>query len=75
MQEYHTKVVSGRKVAGAIWSLVNARCLQHEYVRVLHEALLLPFLVYGSETMIWEERYRWKTSGLLGTVLGEWTEF
>ena len=25
------------------------------YVRVLHETLLVPVLVYGSETMIWKE--------------------
>ena len=34
------KVASGRKVAGAIRSLVNARDLQLEYARVLHEYCL-----------------------------------
>ena len=40
-----------RSVAGAMISLVNARGLQLECVRVLHEGLLVPVLLYGSETM------------------------
>ena len=47
---------SGRRVASAIRSLVNARRLQLECARVLHESLLVPVLVYGSETMIWRGR-------------------
>ena len=39
--ECNRKVVSGRRVADAIRSLVNAR--------VLHESLLVPVLTYGSE--------------------------
>ena len=54
--EYNRKVVSRRMIAGAIRSLVNARDLQLEYVRVLHETLLIPVLVYGSETMLWKEK-------------------
>ena len=46
------KVVSGRRVVGAIRTLVNARSLQLECARVLHESLLVPVLTYGSETMI-----------------------
>ena len=57
--ECSRKVASGRRVAGAIRSLVNARSLQLECARVLHESLLVPVLTYGSETMIWrEERSR-----------------
>ena len=47
-----SKVASGRRVAGAIRSLVNTRSLQLECARVLHESLLVPVLMYGSETMI-----------------------
>ena len=50
--ECRRKVVSGRKVAGAIRFLVNTRGLQLECTRVLHETLLVPVLMYGSETMI-----------------------
>ena len=50
------KVVSGRRVADAIRSLVNARSLQLECARVLHEPLLVPVLLYGSEIMIWREK-------------------
>ena len=50
--EYHRKVVSGRMVASAIKSLVNARSLQLDCARVLHESLLVPFLTYGNKTMI-----------------------
>ena len=42
-------VVSERRVAGAIRSMVNGRSPQLERVRVLHEALLVPFLLYSSE--------------------------
>ena len=50
--ECSRKVVSGRRVAGAIRYLVNARSLQLDCARVLHESLLVPVLMYGSETMI-----------------------
>ena len=45
--ECNRKVASGRRVAGAIRSLVNARDLQLECARVLHETLLVPVLMYG----------------------------
>ena len=45
-------MASGRRVAGAIRSLVNTRDLQLECARVLHETLLAPALMYGSETML-----------------------
>ena len=57
-EECSRKLVSGRKIAGAIRSLVNARNLQLECVRALHESLLVPVLTYGSETMIWREKER-----------------
>ena len=37
---------------------MNARGLQFECVRVLHETLIVPVLMYGSETMIWKEEER-----------------
>ena len=54
--ECSKKVASGRKVASAISSLVNARSLQLECARVLHGSLLVPVLTYGSETIIWREK-------------------
>ena len=45
-------------MTGAIRSLVNARDLQLEYARVLHETLLVPLLMYGSETMLRKEKER-----------------
>ena len=52
------KVASRRRVAGAIRSLVNAKSLQLECDKVLHETLLVLVLIYGSETMIWKEKER-----------------
>ena len=52
------KVASGRRVAGAIRFRGNARNLQIECARVLHETLLVPVLTYGSETMLWKEKER-----------------
>ena len=54
--ECSRKVASGRTDAGAIRSVVNARSLQLERARVLHESLLVLVLTYGSETMIWREK-------------------
>ena len=52
--ESSRKVASGKRVAGAIRCLVNARDLQLECARVLHE----PVLMYGSEAMLWKEKER-----------------
>ena len=41
---------------GPIRSLVNARGLQFQCTRELHEGLLVPVLLCGSETMIWIEK-------------------
>ena len=56
--ECSRKVASRRGVAGAIRSLVNARDLHLECARVLHETLLVPVLLYDSETMLWKEKER-----------------
>ena len=46
--------VVGRWCVGcAISSLVNARSLQPECARVLHESLIMPILTYSNKTMIW----------------------
>ena len=52
--------VKWKKVAGAIRSLVNARGLQFECVRVLHEELLMSVLKYGNKTGM--ERIGWTIS-------------
>ena len=49
-------MASGRKVAGAIRSLVHARSLQLECTGVLHESLLVFVLTDGSEKLIWREK-------------------
>ena len=58
VQLVHRFLGSGRKVAGAIRPLVNVRGLQVKHARLLHEALLVPVLMYGSKTMIWREKER-----------------
>ena len=50
--------MSGKRVAGAIRSLVNAWDLQLESTRVLHETLLVPIFMYGSKTMLWKDKER-----------------
>ena len=52
--ECSRKVASEKRVAGAIRSLVNTRDLKLECTIVLHETLLVPVLLYGSETIIWK---------------------
>ena len=56
--ELSRKEAIGRRVADAIMSLYNVRDFQIECARVLHETLLIPSLIYGSKTMLWEERSR-----------------
>ena len=51
-------MTNGRRVKGAIRSLVNARSLKLECARVLHKYLLVLVLTYGSETVIWWEKER-----------------
>ena len=46
------KVVSRRRVARAIRSLVNARDLKLECARVLGETLFVPVIMYGCDTML-----------------------
>ena len=58
MADRSRKVGRRRRVTGAIRSLANARSLQLECAKVLHESLLVPVLTRGSETMIWRENER-----------------
>ena len=44
--EHRRNVASGRRVTGAIRSLVNARSLQIECARAFHESLLVSVLTY-----------------------------
>ena len=52
----------GRRVAGAVRSLLIVRDLQLECAKVLHETLLIPVLIYGSEAMLRKEKERSKIS-------------
>ena len=54
------KMANGRKVAGGIRSLVNDRGLQLDCARVLHMSLLVPVLMYGSDTTIWKEKEKYR---------------
>ena len=54
--ECSRKAASGRRVAGAIRTLVNARDLQLESARLLHETMLMPVLMHGTVTMLWIEK-------------------
>ena len=54
--ECNKKVANGRRVTGAIKSLINVRDLQLEYAKVLHETLLIPVFTNGNKTMLWKEK-------------------
>ena len=56
--EYSRKVASGRRVVGAIRFLVSFLDLQLKCVRFLHKTLLVPVLMYDTETMLWKEKER-----------------
>ena len=47
-------------MAGVIRSLVNARDLQIECARVLHETLFVPVLMYARESILWKEKERFR---------------
>ena len=54
--ECSRKVASGRRMADTIRYLVNARNLQTECARVLHETLLVPVLMYGRDNFMEGEK-------------------
>ena len=56
--ECSRKIASRRRFEGAIRSQVNTRDLQLECIRILHETLLVPVLMYISEIMLWKEKER-----------------
>ena len=60
-------MVNGRRVAGVIRSLVNARDLQLE-------TLFVPVLMYGSETMLWKEKGRSRIRAVQMDNLRGWIE-
>src|SRR5678816_2448976 len=60
MMQCSRKVVNGRKVVGEIKSLVDKKRLSFECARVLYEGKLLLVLMYNSETIVWNKRYRTK---------------
>ena len=62
--EFSRKVPSGKRVTGAIRSLVNVRDFQLQCARVLHKSLLIPVLMYGSETMLRKKKERARIKAL-----------
>ena len=68
-------VASGRKVS-QIRSKVNAKGLQLECTRVLHQAFLVSFLLYGSENggRREKERSKYRAKQMDNLILEEWIE-
>ena len=64
------RCASERRVADTIRSLVNAKDLQLECARFLHETLLVSVLIYGRDNVMEEERSRVRAC----LVLGGWIE-
>ena len=50
------RVEGGYQVLVGLWLMLGV--CSFECARVLHETLLVPVLMYGSETMIWKEEER-----------------
>ena len=50
--------MKGQQIAGAVRSLVNERCLNMKCVKVFHEKLVVPVLMYRSECMVWKSKER-----------------
>ena len=70
--ECSRKVESRRRVEGVIRSLVNAMDLQLKCPRVLHETLLVPVLMYGSETILWKAKERSRVWAIQMDNLRRW---
>lgn len=49
-------VIQCRKVVGAIRVIINTKVLSLECTRILHECMLVPTLVSGSETLVWKKK-------------------
>ena len=69
MEQCRRKLASGRRVAGTIRSLVNTWDLQLECGRVLHETLLVPVLIYSSETMLCKENEKPRIRAVLNACI------
>jgi hypothetical protein len=54
--ECDRKVSNGRRVAGAITTMGNAKNLNLECLKRLHECMLVPVLMFGSEVMVWSQK-------------------
>ena len=52
IRQCQRKVACGKRVAGAIRSLINPRDMQLQCARVLHKTVLVPVHIYGNETML-----------------------
>ena len=64
MDESGTDVAEWEESSGAIRSLLYAMGRHLECVRVLHELLFMSVLLYCSETTIWREKERSRTSAV-----------
>ena len=63
MIQCHRKMASERRVASAIRSPINARGLQLNCARLLHESLFMAVLMYGRRRRgLQLELYRWRNS-------------
>ena len=60
-------MASGKRVASAISSLVNARDLQLDCARVLHGTLLVPVLMYRYQ---WTGRHHVSFGNIKGEEIG-----
>ena len=58
------KEKSGKEVVVTLKSLVNDSSYQFKCERALHEAFLMFVLLYGSETMKWREKERYRIRGV-----------
>lgn len=47
-----SKVMQCRKVPGAIKAILKTKGFRLEFARLLHENMLIPTLVFGSNTLI-----------------------
>ena len=54
----HRKVARWRRVTSGIRSLVIVGDLHLQYAEILHETLLVPFLMFSNETLLWKEKER-----------------
>ncbi len=56
--ETRERAMQGRKVVGSVWRMMKGRTVSREVKKELRVVIIVPTVIYASETWVWNERQR-----------------